>query len=125
MQIALGRTVVARPLTAFKTVADIIEWPQIIRSISSVELLPPSPVRAGTRLREQRIMFGHETIEEIMIAEIERPRRLRLVAEKREINYESLWAQAPALCWCSGLDPERRLVARCSPHLAHHGDQVA
>ena len=88
MQLALARTVAARPLTAFKTVADIVEWPQIIRSIRSVELLTPGPIRAGTRLREQRIMFGHETIEEIRIAEIERPRRLRLVAENREINYE-------------------------------------
>jgi hypothetical protein len=88
MQIALARTVAARPLMAFETVADIVEWPQIIRSIRSVELLTPGPVRAGTRLREQRIMFGHETTEEMRIAEIERPRRLRLVAENREINYE-------------------------------------
>ena len=88
MQLALARTVAARPLTAFKTVADIVEWPQIIRSIRSVELLTPGPIRAGTRLREQRIMFGHETIEDVRIAEIERPRRLRLVAENREINYE-------------------------------------
>jgi hypothetical protein len=88
MQLALARTVAARPLTAFKTVADIVELPQIIRSIRSVELLTPGRIRAGTRLREQRIMFGHETIEEIRIAEIERPRRLRLVAENREINYE-------------------------------------
>jgi hypothetical protein len=75
-------------LTAFETVADIVEWPQMIRSIRSVELLTPGPVHAGTRLREQRIMFGHETTEEMRIAEIERPRRLRLVAENHEINYE-------------------------------------
>ena len=98
MQLALARTVAARPLTAFKTVADIVEWPQIIRSIRSLELLTPGPIRAGTRLREQRIMFGHETIEGVRIAEIERPHRLRLVAENRE------W-------WCSELDPERRPVA--------------
>jgi hypothetical protein len=88
MQIALARTVAAHPLMAFETVADIVEWPQMIRSIRSVELLTPGRVRVGTRLREQRIMFGHETTEEMRIAEIERPRRLRLVAEKREINYE-------------------------------------
>ena len=88
MQIALARTVAARPLTAFKTVANIVEWPQIIRSIRSVELLSPGPVGAGTRLRQQRIIFGHETVEEMRIAEIEPPRRLRLVAENQEINYE-------------------------------------
>jgi hypothetical protein len=88
MQIVLARTVAARPLMAFETVADILKWPQIIRSIRSVELLTPGPVRAGTRLREQRIMFGHETTEEMRIAEIVRPRRLRLVAENRDINYE-------------------------------------
>lgn len=86
MQIALARTVAARPLTAFRTVADIVEWPQIIRSIRSVELLTPGPVGAGTRLRQRRIIFGHETMQEMRIAEIERPRRLRLVAENREIN---------------------------------------
>lgn len=88
MQIALARTVAARRQVAFKTVADVVEWPRIIRSIKSVELLTPGPVRAGTRLREQRILFGHETTEELRIAEIERPRRLRLVAENREIDYE-------------------------------------
>ena len=89
--------------------ADIVEWPQIIRSIRSVELLTPGRIRPGTRLREQRIMFGHETIEEIRIAEIERPRRLRLVAENREINYEldhliDSLAQ-PASRWCSENNP--------------------
>jgi hypothetical protein len=88
MQIALAKTVAAHPLMAFETVADIVEWPQMIRSIRSVELLTPGRVHVGTRLREQRIMFGHETTEEMRIAEIERPRRLRLVAENREINYE-------------------------------------
>ena len=103
MQLALARTGAARPLTAFKTVADIVEWPQIIRSIRSVELLTPGRIRAGTRLREQRIMFGHETIEDVRIAEIERPRRLRLVAENQEINYE--------------LDQPDRLVGnRLPPH---------
>jgi hypothetical protein len=33
-------------------------------------------------------MFGHETTEEMRIAEIVRPRRLRLVAETRDIKYE-------------------------------------
>lgn len=88
MQIALARTVAARPAQAFATVADVGKWPQIIRSIRRVELLTPGPVRAGTRLREQRIMFGRETTEELSIGEIEPPRRLRLVAENRDINYE-------------------------------------
>jgi hypothetical protein len=123
MQIAVAKTVAARPLTAVETVADIVEWPQIIRSIRSVELLTPGPVHAGTRLREQRIMFGHETTEEMRIAEIERPRRLRLVAENHEINYEldhlidSLGTGSRLM---TGF-PERAALR----HFAPHGDQVA
>jgi hypothetical protein len=128
MQIALARTVAARRQVAFKTVADVVEWPRIIRSIKSVELLIPGPVRAGTRLREQRILFGHETTEELRIAEIERPRRLRLVAENREIDYE-LDHLIDSLGVGSAGFPEQ--IRNCyGPraafrHLALHGDQVA
>jgi hypothetical protein len=88
MQIALARTVAARPPVVFATVADIVNWPNIIGSVISVELLTPGPLRAGMRLREQRILFGRETTEELEIAEIERPRRLRLLAENRDMSYE-------------------------------------
>jgi hypothetical protein len=88
MQIEVHKTVAARPAAVFKTVADIVDWPRIIRSVVAVELLSTGRIRAGTRLRVNRIMYGHETVEELEVETFERPRRLRLVGESRGVNYE-------------------------------------
>src|SRR5258707_876568 len=78
VQIELARIVAAHPRAVFATVADVETWPRILRSVKSVELLTPGSLRVGTRLREQRVMFGRETTEEMEVIEIERTRRLRL-----------------------------------------------
>jgi hypothetical protein len=88
MQIELKRMVAARPAQAFSVVAHIEEWPLIIRSVRSVELLTPGAIRAGSRLRARRVMLGHEAIEDIEVIEVEKPRRLRLVVENPDIHYE-------------------------------------
>ncbi len=73
MQIELAKTVASRPATAFAIVANVVDWPEIISSIKSIEVLTPGPIRAGTRLREDRIMFGRDLTQELEIATIERP----------------------------------------------------
>jgi hypothetical protein len=88
MQISVTKAVAARPPAAFATLMDIVEWPTIIGSVKSVELLTSGPIRVGTRMHAQRIMFGRETVEEMEIVEIERPRRLRLAANSRDLHYE-------------------------------------
>jgi hypothetical protein len=88
VQIELHRTVAARPPAVFKTVADIMDWPQIIGSVTAIELLTRGRIRVGTRVRVTRIMFGHETIEELQVETFERPRRLRLLGESRGMHYE-------------------------------------
>jgi hypothetical protein len=88
MQIELARTVAARPAEAFATVSDIADWPQIIRSIRKIEILTPGPIRTGTRLREDRIMFGHESRQEMEVADIQRPHRLRLFVRHPHFHYE-------------------------------------
>ena len=88
MQIDLARTIAAPPPVAFATVADIANWPQIISSIERVELVTPGPIRDGTHLRLTRIRFGRQTTEALKVATIERPRRLRLVADDRGMRYE-------------------------------------
>jgi hypothetical protein len=45
------KTVAAAPADAFYVVANIVEWPLILRSVKGVEVLTPDPIRAGTRLR--------------------------------------------------------------------------
>jgi hypothetical protein len=88
MQIELAKTVSARPATAFAIVANVVEWPEIISSIKSIELLTPGPIRAGTQLREHRIMFGREVTQQLEVATFERPHRLCLLANHPDLHYE-------------------------------------
>jgi hypothetical protein len=88
MQIELHRTVAAKPQAVFRTIADIVNWPQIIRSVAAVELLTHGRVRVGTRVRLHRIICGHQMIEELEVETFERPRRLRLIGESRGMHYE-------------------------------------
>jgi hypothetical protein len=88
MQIELHKTIAAKPQAVFRTIADIVNWPQIIRSVAAVELLTHGRVRVGTRVRLSRIIYGHQMIEELEVETFERPRRLRLVGESRGMHYE-------------------------------------
>jgi hypothetical protein len=88
MQISVTRNVAVRPPAVFSTVCNIAEWPTVIRSILSIELLTPGPLRVGTRASAQRVMFGRVTAEKLEVVEIERPRRLRLAATSRDLEYE-------------------------------------
>ena len=88
MQIEVHKTVAARPPAVFKIVADIMNWPQIIGSVTAIELLTRGRVRVGTRVRLTRIMYGHQMTEELEVETFERPRRLRLVGENRGMHYE-------------------------------------
>lgn len=88
MQVSVSRNSAARVSDAFAVVIDIANWPGMITSIADVALLTPAPIRAGTRLRIQRTMFGQETDEEMEIIEMERPRRLRLAGQSRDLHYE-------------------------------------
>jgi hypothetical protein len=82
------RWLAAEPPAVFKTIADIMNWPRIIRSVAAVELLSTGRIRAGTQVRLNRIMYGHETIEELEVETFEWPRRLHLVRENRGMHYE-------------------------------------
>lgn len=88
VQINLTKNVAALPAEAFDVVADITEWPRIVRSIKSVEVLTPGPIGEHTRIREARIMFGHEATQEMEVATMQPPHRMRLVAEQPDLHYE-------------------------------------
>ena len=51
-------------------------------------VLSTGRIRAGTQGRLNRIMCGHETIEELEVETFEWPRRLHLVRENRGMHYE-------------------------------------
>jgi hypothetical protein len=59
-----------------------------VRSVRSVEVLTPGPIRAGTRLREVRIMFGAETTHELEVVTVDRPHRFRLQVDHPDLHYE-------------------------------------
>jgi len=63
-------------------------WPQIIGSVTAIELLTRGRVRVGTRVRLIQIMYGHQMTEELEVETFERPRRLRLIGERRGMHYE-------------------------------------
>src|ERR1700722_6763856 len=88
MQIELAKTVAAQPATAFSILANVVGWPEIISSIRSIEVLTPGPIQTGSRLREDRIMFGAEVTLEVEIATIECPHRLRLLVDHPDLHYE-------------------------------------
>jgi len=88
VQIELAKTVATEPAAAFAVLADIVDWPLIISAVRSVELLTPGPIRVGTRLREDRIVFGRDATLDLEVETIERPRRLRLLVEHPDLHYE-------------------------------------
>jgi hypothetical protein len=45
-------------------------------------------VRSDSLAGVNRMMYGHETIEELEVETFERPRRLHLVRENRGMHYE-------------------------------------
>ncbi|HEY1979594.1 MAG TPA: hypothetical protein VGH13_05875 [Xanthobacteraceae bacterium] len=88
MQIEVAKTVAARPIAAFAIVSNVVDWPDIIRSVSNIEVLTPGPIRVGTRMREDRVMFGAMSTHELEIATLERPRRLHLLVSHPNLHFE-------------------------------------
>jgi hypothetical protein len=88
VQIDLRRSVAAEPAEAFGTVADVMEWPLLIGSVRSVELLTPGPIDEGSQLRVSRFLFGRETTQKLEVASLDPPRRLLLVVEDPDLHFE-------------------------------------
>lgn len=88
MQINLTRNVAASPSVAFATVADIVNWPLIIGSVRSVELLTSNTIREGAKLRVSRFLFGRETTQIFRVARFLPPRQLRLTVEDPDIHFD-------------------------------------
>ena len=88
MQIDLARIVASQPATAFGTLANVADWPQIFRSVTSAELVPPGPIRLGSKVREHRTFFGRDGPRELKVTAIDRPRLICFVAEHPDLRYE-------------------------------------
>jgi hypothetical protein len=88
VQVDLTKTSAARSDTAFAIIANVADWPRIVNLIKSVEVLTPGPIRSGTRLREERISFGHDSMQEMEVVTIDPPRRLCLFVEHPGFHFE-------------------------------------
>jgi hypothetical protein len=88
MQTDVTRNIAARPPAIFAVVSDVARWPEIFGAVKNIELLTDGPVRAGTRLRENRIMFGHEATEEMEVTTFKRPHEFRLALDNRGMHWE-------------------------------------
>jgi polyketide cyclase/dehydrase/lipid transport protein len=88
MQTDVTRNIAARPPAIFAVVSDVAHWPEIFGAVKNIELLTDGPVRAGTRLRENRIMFGHKATEEMEVTTFKRPHEFRLALDNRGMHWE-------------------------------------
>ena len=78
MQIHVSRPVAASPAKVFHLVSNAVEWPLILRTVASAELLTEGALGEGSRLRERRLLVGAEAVVESEVIEFARPHRFRL-----------------------------------------------
>lgn len=81
MQIDASKTLSASPATVFRLVSNAVEWPLVLRTVQSVELLTEGDLGLGARLRERRLLLGTATVLESEVIEFTRPHRFRLFVE--------------------------------------------
>jgi len=84
MQINASRTVAASPAKVFGLVSNALEWPLILRTVESAELLTEGALGMGSRLRERRLLLGAEVTLESEVIEFAHPHRFRLVVESSD-----------------------------------------
>lgn len=78
MQIDASRTVAASPAKVFSLVSNAVEWPLILRTVESAELLTEGALGIGSRLRERRLLLGADAVLESEVVDFARPHRFRL-----------------------------------------------
>jgi hypothetical protein len=78
MQIYASRPVAASPAEVFSLVSNAVEWPLILRTVESAELLTEGALGEGSRLRERRLLLGADAVLESEVIEFARPHRFRL-----------------------------------------------
>jgi hypothetical protein len=88
MKIEVRRYLDASPAEIFAVVSDLESWPEIIRSVQRIELLTDGPLGQGTKLRETRVIFSRTCVNDLEVADLDRPHRLRLLVANPDIHYE-------------------------------------
>lgn len=87
MQIVVEDIIRAPRVIAFANVTDVRNWPRMIASIESTEILTREPIGAGTRVRETRRMYGRPATSELTFQEFEPPTHFVLTGENNGTVY--------------------------------------
>ena len=81
MGIQLSKSISAEPAEVFDRITDLRKASEHIEDISHIEVLTEGPVRAGTRFRETRTMFGKDCTEEMEVTHFDAPHSYTVEAE--------------------------------------------
>lgn len=88
MQIDASRAVAASPPKVFSLVSNAVEWPLILRTVESAELLTEGALGKGSRLRERRRLLGADAVLESEVIDFARPHRFRLFVESSDRYFD-------------------------------------
>lgn len=64
----------------FQIATDAAHWAERIPGIERIEMLTDGPLGVGSRFRETRRIFGHESVEDLEVTAFESPHRFALQA---------------------------------------------
>lgn len=92
---SVAKYVDAPPSLVFQLFTDLEHAPELVSSITRLEVLTPGPVHIGTRFRESRRMSGHETTEEMEITAFEPGRHFDLRRRSGGTEYRSAYRFSP------------------------------
>jgi uncharacterized protein YndB with AHSA1/START domain len=84
-----SREVNAPPARVFAVATDLRRAPDFMRAITKLEVLTEGPVRAGTRFRETRKMFGKEATEEMEILSLDAPKSYTVGCDNHGCRYRT------------------------------------
>lgn len=81
MRFECGTDIAASPEKVFRLSTDIDRFGEWMPGFVRVERLSEGPMKAGSKWRETRKMFGHEATEEFEVTAFEAPRSLGLFVD--------------------------------------------
>jgi Polyketide cyclase / dehydrase and lipid transport len=87
MEIVASRTIAAPAARVFGIVADIPNWPKVVKAVKTVSVLPGEPAGVGSHVRQTRKMFRRLAIKDMSVAALDAPHRLLLTADSRGVHY--------------------------------------
>ena len=93
--VSVSTLVEADPKSVFEAFTDFASSLRHIPAVSNVEMLTAGRVRVGTRFKQTRLILGHDVIEEVEVAALERGRSFELLCESFGSEYREVYHFSP------------------------------